>query len=451
LAIYRNFSGQVGGYEEFKRDYFNRLNRRAPERVWNVLEEILESFRVGGRRFPLVIAEDSMSQTAFCHMARNTFSRTETINGSPFTDDTANSEYIMGCVTEVIRLADSDKKLLAISLNKTAEGALFDLFNKFFMKMGGVDVFRVAKEGGSLSTAVFNPKFNLVVLIDKSDLHRESPAFLNRFEKYEFNFSDMMGTEVEVLYNRVLKKLKRIEEIFRDEKLSHYTLSNLFFNYSENTLKSLVWRVATQGRRDRLTPKQMEEMCIRMLSKVASKDFEHLFKLVIQANEVYNQEEFVRVVSEGLAQKEKEMKEGQLAVLIVTDQNLQGSQNNDDKVIVLAESKNEQDLAKQITEYMSNPTCKDGTLFIDFSREVEERPKQKAHQKEKKGQMVHEDNIGNLNDPMQYFDQDKNLVRIEVGYVLNLIQKCKGSLEVKKKAIYGNKIKIVLNYNRLRK
>jgi hypothetical protein len=39
--------------------------------------------------------------------------------------------------------------MIAMSLNKTVEGALFDLFNKFFMKKGGRDVYRVVSQDGS--------------------------------------------------------------------------------------------------------------------------------------------------------------------------------------------------------------------------------------------------------------------------------------------------------------
>lgn len=39
---------------------------------------------------------------------------------------------------------ESEKTLIASSLNKTAEGALFDLFNKFFIKRDGRDLYRIA-------------------------------------------------------------------------------------------------------------------------------------------------------------------------------------------------------------------------------------------------------------------------------------------------------------------
>jgi hypothetical protein len=46
--------------------------------------------------------------------------------------------------------------MIAISLNKTVEGALFDLFNKFFMRRDGSDIYRVATENGMIATSVFN-------------------------------------------------------------------------------------------------------------------------------------------------------------------------------------------------------------------------------------------------------------------------------------------------------
>ncbi len=43
-----------------------------------------------------------------------------------------------------MKIVESDKIMIASSLNKTAEGALFDLFNKFFIKRDGNDFYRIA-------------------------------------------------------------------------------------------------------------------------------------------------------------------------------------------------------------------------------------------------------------------------------------------------------------------
>jgi hypothetical protein len=96
------------------------------------------------------------------------FGNADTIVGSPFANDLNNSEYIVNCLQQIIELTQSDRKMVAIALNKTAEGALFDLFNKFFMRRNGMDCYRVAMESALLLTTPINPKFNGSVLIDNN-------------------------------------------------------------------------------------------------------------------------------------------------------------------------------------------------------------------------------------------------------------------------------------------
>lgn len=43
-----------------------------------------------------------------------------------------------------MKIVGSDSTLVASSLNKTVEGALFDLFNKFFINRDGQELYRIA-------------------------------------------------------------------------------------------------------------------------------------------------------------------------------------------------------------------------------------------------------------------------------------------------------------------
>lgn len=128
------------------------------------------SLETGGRRYPLVIASDNISQSIFCYSTFRKFENVNLIHGSPFFDDLQKSEYIVGSLSKIVKLVESEKKMIATSLNKTAEGALFDLFNKFFMKRDGMDVYRVAMESGLLLTSMVHPKFNAAVVIDVNEV-----------------------------------------------------------------------------------------------------------------------------------------------------------------------------------------------------------------------------------------------------------------------------------------
>jgi hypothetical protein len=96
------------------------------------------------------------------------------VYGSPFISDVTNSEYVTNSLSQIIKLVESNKKAIITSVNKTTESALLDLFNKLFMKKGGLDVIRVGKTASNL-------KFNGVVIMDKNEVRNKSLAFLNRF------------------------------------------------------------------------------------------------------------------------------------------------------------------------------------------------------------------------------------------------------------------------------
>ena len=65
-------------------------------------------------------------------------------SGSPFKKDENNSEYIVKSLSNIIKTAENDKVLVANSLNGAVETALFDLFNKFFIKRDKLEFYRVA-------------------------------------------------------------------------------------------------------------------------------------------------------------------------------------------------------------------------------------------------------------------------------------------------------------------
>lgn len=110
-----------------------------------------------------------------------------------------------------MKIVESDKIMVASSLNKTAEGALFDLFNKFFIKRDGNDFYRIAlQESGYSTTAIVHPNFNAAIVINAEYLFKESTAFLNRFEKYEFNLEYLKDQVVNEVYGKITECFKKI-------------------------------------------------------------------------------------------------------------------------------------------------------------------------------------------------------------------------------------------------
>ena len=103
---------------------------------------------------------------ALKHQIQQTYkNRYSSITGSPFEADAKNSEYIVKNLSRIVRKVETNSILMANSLNNTVETALFDLFNKFFIKRGNEEVYRVAMQSGLLFTEIVNKEFNVCLSI----------------------------------------------------------------------------------------------------------------------------------------------------------------------------------------------------------------------------------------------------------------------------------------------
>lgn len=70
-----------------------------PTKKHDVLEVVLASLLQPSRRFPLIITEDNISQSALCYIIRNRFIGSEMVYGSPFISDATNSVYILNTLS----------------------------------------------------------------------------------------------------------------------------------------------------------------------------------------------------------------------------------------------------------------------------------------------------------------------------------------------------------------
>lgn len=80
-----------------------------------------------------------------------------------------------------VNQAASDTVLIANNLNPVVETTLYDLFNKFYMKRAGNNIYRVALNSGFTMPAKVHSNFNCIVIVRASDFNRMESAFMNRF------------------------------------------------------------------------------------------------------------------------------------------------------------------------------------------------------------------------------------------------------------------------------
>ena len=101
--------------------------------------------------------------------------------------------------------------------------SLYELFNRSFTNLQGV---KFARLGKSNSLSLVNDNFKVIVLVDKRNIPKEDPPFLNRFEKHIISFSNILNNKLITIADEIYSVLKEIT----------LCLENLKYN-SENILK----------------------------------------------------------------------------------------------------------------------------------------------------------------------------------------------------------------------
>ena len=110
--------------------------------------------------------------------------------------------------------------------------SLYELFNQSFTYFMNT---KFARLGKSESLTLVNDKFKTIVLIDKENMPKEDPPFINRFEKHIISFYNLLNQEQ-------LNISKEIELMFEDIKthisqINDYQkkMGDIYYKYIPNT------------------------------------------------------------------------------------------------------------------------------------------------------------------------------------------------------------------------
>ena len=87
--------------------------------------------------------------------------------------------------------------------------SLYDLFNQNFKKSGNSNYARIALGDLNSQNYFVNENFKCVIILDKNEIEKQDPPFINRFEKHIITFEYLLNE------NQV-KISKQISQIFND-------------------------------------------------------------------------------------------------------------------------------------------------------------------------------------------------------------------------------------------
>lgn len=159
------------------------------------------------------------------------------IFGSQFEEDLTD-DYNYRILSRIILCMEQGFVLILKDL-ENIYGSLYDMLNQNYTVVGSKKNCRVALGPYSNPMCHVHEDFKCIVLVEESKLDYSDPPFLNRFEKQQFRFEDMMSTKA----IKIRDILVRFASDFCKIDGCSYKPENVFALSGENLISSLVLKV----------------------------------------------------------------------------------------------------------------------------------------------------------------------------------------------------------------
>ena len=194
----------------------------------------------------------------------------ELINGSPFSDDN-NNEYKIKKVGEVQNDAKEERLVLLQNLDPI-QAYLYDLYNMNYKIIDEKKYVRICLDNFSEDLTPVNDAFRVIILVDKRFVKSVDMAFLNRLEKIQINFRDLLDEGQKKLIEIIMENIRLKKEIRKRQSRINYDLNNLLINCSEQEIGGLVYYFSIENKNKKASENDIIEKIYDKISNILSQD-----------------------------------------------------------------------------------------------------------------------------------------------------------------------------------
>ena len=150
----------------------------------------------------------------------------EIINGSPFSDDISNNDYKTKKVSEIQNWASQKDKLIILQNLDQIQAYLYDLYNMNYKIIDDQRFVRICLDNFSMQLTPVNDTFKIIVLVGNEFVNKTDMAFLNRLEKMQISFQELLDNEQKELINNIQGEIRLKGAIKKEKKKYNYDLHN---------------------------------------------------------------------------------------------------------------------------------------------------------------------------------------------------------------------------------
>ena len=194
----------------------------------------------------------------------------ELINGSPFPDDN-NNEYKIKKVGEIQNVAKEEELVILQNLNPI-QPYLYDLYNMNYKIIDEKKYVRICLDNFSEDLTPVNDSFRVIVLVDKRFVNSCDMAFLNRLEKMQISFKDLLDDEQKKIIKKILENIRLKEEIKKRQPKIDYDLNNLLINCGEQEIGGLVYYFSIENKNKKVNEVDIIDKIYSRISNILPQD-----------------------------------------------------------------------------------------------------------------------------------------------------------------------------------
>ena len=299
--------------------------------------------------------------------------------GSFFKDDIHKEEYALHCLSDIILLMEQPITLILQNMGHIYS-SLYDVFNQSVMKLGQKKFCRIGYGAEYNPRCFINDKFRIIIFLSHTQLAKEDPPFLNRFDKRYLEFEDVMDEDSKEVYQRISSDTQEMLDLLNKNEKLKGKCGNLFMHYSENFLKVLAIEKMKQVKEKEIG--QAVRLCMEDLIRLAGLDLIILLeaakhknrKEILELYESLHKENFSDIVNSCCGMDRIQNEKYLIYTYSTIESTISSYQNQENKIHIMQKTinsfKESSDLRTDINKFYSEAEYRLLVLHFDYKTDA---------------------------------------------------------------------------------
>ena len=224
--IYNKFYPNFNEYGRFDYDYLYYIKENLKENTKKI------------NRYLLLISNSSVSFYLLSSILED--KNYNFLIGSKFKGDLNSEEYQLKIIKKVQLFMEQGKIIILKNL-ETVYPAFYDLFNQNFTIMNEKKYARLSIGSNFNLYSYVNENFKCIVSIDITNINKQEPPFLNRFEKHIISYENLLNDDLKYISKEINDIINRLISNAKDNLIINFDIQKIVINLGLEEIQGLVY------------------------------------------------------------------------------------------------------------------------------------------------------------------------------------------------------------------